>query len=168
MALDRCLYKITEVVDFLERSSNQVEHEPVLMWDDASVFAAGTRWWTHRNEMQLLQGIMTTVRGCVNGMILTCPSISDLARFLKNQDDHYIKITYDPKGAMYRIATGYIRRFSPANQLRVYTKFKDFYNCYLPKWVYNAYTVKREGYTKENTAQLKKLLSKKREVMKNG
>ncbi len=169
MAIDRCLYRITDVVNFLERSSNQDKPEPVLLWDDVSVFACGTRWWTHRDEMQLLQGVMTTVRTCVNAMIMTCPSINELAKFLRNQDDYYVKIVYDKKGGLYRIATGYVRRFSPAQQLRVYTKYKDFYNAYLPKWVYEKYMDKRSEYSRENTRDLKKLLSrKKKKVEKNG
>lgn len=162
MALDHCLYKITDVVNFLECSTEKENHSVGFIWDDASVFVAGTRWWSHKKEMQLLQSIMTTIRGSISGMLITCPSIKELASFLKNQDDYYVKITHDPnRGGMYRIATGYVRRTTPALQQRVYTNFRDYYSCYLPKWVYDEYCKKRWYYSQEDVKELKRMLKDK-------
>jgi len=160
MALDRCLYRIVDVVDFLEKSSNQKEHEVAFIWDDASVFAAGARWLTHHREMILLQAIMDTVRGSVSAMILTCPDLLKLARFLRRYDDYLIKIGYSPRGGMYREAKGYVRRILPSQQIRVYRNYLDSYSCYLPNWVYDEYCLKRDDYNRENTRYLKELLEK--------
>lgn len=157
MALDRIMYKITDIIKFLDDSVHSKEHEVAFIWDDAGVFGSGTRWFSHHEEMHLLQNLMDTIRGAVSGILLTCPDMMQLARFLRRYDDYLIKITYADKGDGYRLAKCYVKRITPAMQTRVYTQYHDNYNVYLPKWVYEKYCEKRESYNLENIEEMKRL-----------
>ena len=72
MALDRILYKVPEVVDFLESSADK-EFKDIFIWDDAGVFAGGVRWLTDQKEMVLIESICDTLRDCVYGVLFTVP-----------------------------------------------------------------------------------------------
>ena len=43
MALDRTLYTIPEIINFLEKSSKE-KYKDLFIFDDAGVFAGGVRW----------------------------------------------------------------------------------------------------------------------------
>jgi len=158
MAIDRILYKIPDIIKFLDKSVHSKQHEVAFIWDDAGVFGSGTRWFSHHEEMHLLQNLMDTIRGAVSGILLTCPDMMQLAKFLRRYDDYLIKINYNSeRGGRYRIAKCYVKRITPAMQTRVYTQYHDKYDVYLPKWVYEAYCRKRESYNLENIEEMKKL-----------
>ena len=85
MALDRKLYKIPEVVDFLEQSSEK-ENRDIFIWDDAGVFAGGVRWLTNQQEMVLIESICDTLRDCVYGVLFTVPDVRTLSRRIRTYD----------------------------------------------------------------------------------
>jgi len=168
MTLGRILYKIPDIIKLLDVSVGKDKREVCFIWDDAGVFGSGQRWFTHHNEMQELHTLMDTIREASAGILLTCPDLMQLAKFLRRYDDYLIRISFDPRGGMYRIAKGYIKRVTPAQQVRVYTKFYDKYNCRLPNWVYAAYSEKRKQYNKENLEELKKIYKKRDSEKKDG
>jgi len=54
MSLDRTLYTIPDIIDFLDKSTDK-EFKDIFIWDDAGVFAGGVRWLTNQREMVLLR-----------------------------------------------------------------------------------------------------------------
>lgn len=158
MALDRTFYAIPDIVNFLDQSSKKTPHEIAFIWDDAGVFASKLRWFTHYKEAHLIQALLDTIRGSVSGIIMTCPNQQQLFNFIRRYDDYLIRIRYAKHGQWGRVATGYVKRSLPSGQMRVYKKFEDEYSCYLPKWVYDKYMVKRESYNADNIQNIKDML----------
>jgi len=171
MALDRVLYKIPEVVDFLEQAYDKPGKD-IFIWDDAGVFAGGVRWLTHQKEMVLIESICDTLRDCVYGVLFTVPDVRTLSRRIRTYDDYLVKIhrlkTKDmvkfKDGEFVREARLYKKIITPASQVRVYKQYYDSFNVMLPFWVYDKYSKKRKQYTKANIHTLKKHLQDNGEV----
>lgn len=169
MALDRTLYTIPEIINFLEKSCDN-EFKDVFIWDDAGVFAGGVRWMTNQKEMVLIESIGDTLRDSVYGILLNVPDIRTLSRRLRTYDDYLVKIHYLKKsdkkkfdnGSDLREARLYNKTVTPAGQVRVYKQYYDTFNVILPDWVYRKYKEKRHRYTKRNISDLKDILKNKK------
>jgi len=165
MALDRTLYKIPEVIDFLDASSDK-ENRDIFIWDDAGVFAGGVRWLTNQQEMVLIESICDTLRDCVYGVLFTVPDVRTLSRRIRTYDDYLVKIHHlkykdqekFSNGETIREARLYKKIITPASQVRVYKQYYDSFDVMLPEWVYEKYKEKRHRYTKENISILKQHL----------
>jgi len=170
MALDRILYKIPDVVNFLEKSSDN-PNKDLFIWDDAGVFAGGVRWLTNQQEMVLIESICDTLRDCVYGVLFTVPDARTLSRRIRTYDDYLVRINRlrikDQKqfnnSEDIREARLYKKVITPASQVRVYKQYNDNFNIMLPNWVYELYKKKRHKYTKENITALKKHLKKNKD-----
>ena len=164
MALDRMLFKIKDVINFLEESS-QKKDKDIFIWDDAGVFAGGVRWLTHYKEMALIESVCDTLRSCLYGLLLTVPDIRTLSRRLRSYDDYVVKIYYDKKqdendSSNSRTARIYKKAMSPAGQSRIYKRYYDRFDIMLPDWVYRKYQLKRKKYGQEDLQHLKKMMNK--------
>jgi len=167
MSLDRVLYKVPEVVEFLEQAADK-PNKDIFVWDDAGVFAGGVRWLTNQHEMVLIESICDTLRDCVYSVLFTVPDVRTLSRRIRTYDDYLVKIhrlnfkdqqNFD-NGETIREARLYKKIITPASQVRVYKQYYDNFDVMLPFWVYEKYKEKRHKYTKENIQALKEHLSK--------
>lgn len=143
-ALDSLKFSIPDVVKYLKHCVDTDEKEICLIWDDTRVFASGTQYHLQMRMVSKLVGLLDTVRTAVSCLILTCPSPKGLLSVLQTYDDYLVKIKHCDRGGYYRIATGYIWTTLPSGQRRIYTKFRDEFNCYLPKKIYNRYMLTRK------------------------
>jgi len=167
MALDRCLFTIPEIVSFLKNAQSQGCREVCFCWDDAGVFGSNLRWFTHIKEVHMLQSLMDTIRSSVNGILITAPSQFSLLKFLRRYDNHIVQVVYDePRGHWYRIAKGYQKYTLPSGKVLIFHRFNDYYYCRLPKRIYDAYMLKREGYNVVNIDSLEKMMVKSEERSK--
>lgn len=167
MSLDRIIYKVSEVVDFLDKTMNG--DKDIFIWDDAGVYAGGVRWLTDQKEMVLIESICDTFRDCVYGVLFTVPDQRTLSRRIRSYDDYLVKIYY-PKHDDYknydeeldtsnlRVARLYKKVILPGSQVRLYKQYYDTFDVMLPSWVYEKYKEKRHRYTKENIQRLKETL----------
>jgi len=156
MALDRMLYRIKDIIKFLGDSSDKTNHEICFVWDDAGVFGSNLKWYTDIKLVHLLQSMMDTIRGSVNGMILTCPNQGQLLKFLRRYDNYIVELSHTEQGGWNRVAKGYIKRTLPSGTQRIYPNYHDYFSCYLPIEVYKKYQKKRNQYNLENIMALKK------------
>jgi hypothetical protein len=140
----------------LDDSQDKSDREIGFIWDDAGVFGSNLTWFTDIKLVHLLQSMMDTVRGSLNGMLLTCTNQGQLLKFLRMYDNHIINITHTEQGGWNRIAKGYIKRTLPSGMQRVYPNFHDYFSCYLPLEIYERYQKKRMQYNRENIDSLKK------------
>jgi len=155
MALDRVLFRIKDIIQFLDDNTDKEEREIGFIWDDAGVFGSNLTWYTNIKLVHLLQSMMDTVRGSLNGMLLTCTNQGQLLKFLRRYDNHIVIISYAEQGGWNRIAKGYIKRTLPSGMQRVYPNFHDYFSCRLPTHIYKRYQIKRMQYNKENITALK-------------
>lgn len=175
MALDRTLYTIPDVIDFLDKSTDK-EFKDLFIWDDAGVFAGGVRWLTNQQEMVLIESICDTLRDSVYAVLLNVPDIRTLSRRLRSYDDYFVKVRlldtrskkkmnscpeFMGESSTLREARLYNKTITPAGQVRVYKQYYDTFDVMLPDWVYELYKDKRHKYTKNNIAHLKEFLKKK-------
>ena len=116
----------------------------------------------HIKEIHLLQSLMDTIRGSINGMLMTTPNQGQLLKFLRRYDNYVIQIMYGEGGGWYRLAKGYIKYTLPSGKQLVYPKFWDKFSCYLPKRVYEKYMEKRESYNVRNIKSLEDILVEER------
>ena len=160
MALERMLYRINDIIEFLDRSTRKRNPECVFCWDDAAVFGSSMVWYTNVKLVHLLQSTLDTIRGSVSAMLLTCPNQSQLLKFLRTYDGYIIRINYAEDGGTYRDAKGYIWRSLPSGMKRIYPSFNDFYSCRLPNAIFKRYQRKRKSYNVENINALKEAMGK--------
>jgi hypothetical protein len=170
MAIDRTLYTIPEIINFLDQST-ELPDKDLFIWDDAGVFAGGVRWLTNQQEMVLIESICDTLRDSVYGIFLNVPDVRTLSRRLRSYDDYLVKIyrirNNDKNRELFddvsdlREARLYKKTVLPSSQIRVYKQYCDTFNIMLPSWVYEIYKKKRHQYTKNNIEHLKKFLEKK-------
>jgi len=162
MALDRMLFKIPDIIEFLEQTSHKKDKD-IFCWDDAGVYGGGVRWLTHYKEMVLIESLCDTLRSTLYGILLTVPDIRTLSRRLRSYDDYVIKIYFDKKQSETnngdsRTARIYKKAMSPAGQSRIYKRYYDSFNIMLPDWVYKKYQAKRKRYGQEDLQNLKKMI----------
>jgi hypothetical protein len=165
MSLDRIIFKVKDVVDFLEKSVDQKDKD-IFIWDDAGVYAGGVRWLTDQREMVLIESICDTFRDCVYGVLFTVPDQRTLSRRIRSYDDFLVKIYYpthddykqydeDMDTSNIRVARLYKKVILPSSQVRIYRQYYDTFDVMLPFWVYDKYKEKRHRYTKDNIQKLK-------------
>jgi len=164
MALDRMLYRISDIIDFLDKSTRKRTPECIFCWDDAAVFGSSMVWYTDVKLVHLLQSTLDTIRGSVSAMLLTCPNQGQLLKFLRNYDGYIIRINYAEEGGYYRDAKGYIWRSLPSGTRRIYPNYSDHYSCRLPNDVFAKYKRKRKSYNVENINALKEAMKKNKET----
>lgn len=171
MSIDRVLYKIPEIISFLENSSDKKDRD-ICIWDDSGVFAGGVRWLTNQREMVLIESICDTLRDSVYGILFTVPNIRTLSRRLRSYDDNIVTINFlsEKKQQMIkkkltidnfhtlREARVLKKKILPSGLVRIYKNYSDNFDIMLPDWVYQKYKEKRHRYTKENIIELKKHL----------
>lgn len=153
-ALNRCLFHLKDVIDFLEQSALSDDKEIALLWDDTGIYASGMSYFSNFKMVERLKSVLDVVRSSLSGLIMTTPSQSGILGFLNQYDDYLVTIKYARSGYD-RIATGYIRRTLPSGKRLVYKRYVDYYSCYIPKWVYDLYNQKRKQCYSELLKQLK-------------
>ena len=161
MAIDRMLYNISDIVNFIEQSNGD-KKEACFTWDDAGVYGNALAYFSRMKEVNLLSSLMDTIRSSVGGVLLTCPSQFGLLKFLRRYDNYLIEIIYNPVGGWNRIAKGYLKHSLPSGKVYIYPKFTDYYSAYLPKKVYAKYMEKRNAYNQENARYLKDMIDRKK------
>jgi hypothetical protein len=155
MAIDRILYRIDDVIEFLDKSTKKRKQEVCFCWDDAGVFAGSGMWFSDPKMVHLLQSMMDTIRGSVSGMILTCPNQGQLLKFLRRYDSYLIRVSHTTEGGFTRWAKGYQWTSLPSGKRLIRSSFDDSFSCRLPNEVYYKYMRKRKKYNKENIENLK-------------
>ena len=163
MALDRMLYRITDIINFLDKSTRKRKPETMFVWDDAAVFGSSMTYFSDFKMVHLLQAMMDTIRGSVSGMILTCPNQGQLLKFLRRYDAYIIRINYVEEGGYNRVAKGYLWRSLPSGLQRIYPNFHDFYSCRLPNDIFERYQRRRKKYNIENIRALKEAVKEQQE-----
>jgi len=158
MALDRCLYRLDDIVTFLDKSTRKQTPDVVLCCDDAAVFGSSMTYFTNFKMVHLLQSMMDTIRGSVSGLIMTCPNQGQLLSFLRRYDSYIVRINHVEDGGFQRRAAGYLWRTLPSGLKRIYPSFNDFFSCRLPNDIFEKYQKKRRKYNKENIESLKRAL----------
>ena len=148
-------FTMEEVVDYIQYYARSEEQARCLVWDDAGVHASTMEWWTNRDSLKRLKGVLDTIRTGVSNLIITTPNENALTKIVRGYDDYIIQIGYSDRGGEYRIAKGYIKRTLPSGSIRIYPKFKNEFRVLLPDWVFNKYMKRRNQVLIEQIGAVK-------------
>ena len=160
--LEHCKFTITDVIEFIEENVISAEKAHVLIWDDAGVHASTMEWWTNRDALKRLKGVLDTIRTGVCSLLITTPTEGSLTKILRDYDDYIVQIGYvanpSTEGSKYRLAKGYLKRTLPSGKVMIYPKFKNKFNVMLPDWVFEKYMVMRNKVLEEQITTVKKMV----------
>lgn len=156
MALDSVVFTISDVIEAISKASKSKVPLRALIWDDAGTYCSTMAWWSNRNQLERLKGVLDTVRSGCSGLLLTTPSETDLSKILRNYDDFIIQIRYCEVGGNYRIAKGYLKRTLPSGTRRIYSKFANRFVVRLPDHIFKEYMEHRHQVFQDQVDDLKK------------
>lgn len=157
-ALECLKFSIKDVIYYLSEAVESDQRKTSLIWDDCGIHASGSKYFLNMKLVDQLKGVMDSVRTATVSLILTAPSTTGLLSMLKSYDDFLIKINYSDRGGYYRVGHGYLWNTLPSGQKRVYKKFIDDFNCYLPKKVYDRYVLMRKAALRSVLGKLKETI----------
>lgn len=144
-ALDNVMFSIDDIILKLTEAKNNKEIIPCLIWDDAGVHGSNIKWFKHKDQVDMIKSLLETARTRVTGLLINCTSREGLMTCIRNQRGYVVEIV-NLDGRWARCAKGYNLFRLPSGTRRVFKNFEDTFSCYLPKWVYEKYKVKRESY----------------------
>jgi len=164
-ALDNMLFSMADVIKNISNNIRNDVVTPVWCLDDATVHFCSYKFFTHLHEVILVHGLFDTLRTAVSGLLLTCPKRSLLLKALRNYDDFTIQISKLPGGNGYRRVAKGVKWYSLPSGKRCFKKiFEDYYNCYVPDWIYEKYMAKRKYYLESVNLEMENLIREKIEL----
>lgn len=153
-ALEHCMFTIPEVIHFLRESAEASEPEVVMIWDDVGVHGNAMQYFNNMKLVNMLKGVLDTVRTAVSGLLMTSPTASNLLSVITNYDDYKLIVRYSPKGGVHRDITGYKWRTLPSGKRIIKKQFRDDCIIKIPDWVFRSYMEKRRFALKDTLAKL--------------
>jgi hypothetical protein len=128
-----------------------LDRVPTLLWDDAGLWLYALDW--NDPFVKALGKYMNVARSRLGSLILTTPTPKWIIKKLRGFPDAFnvkvIKPTGNPRAKWYRQGKGYEEVMLPdQRKSRVYHRFSDFYNCYIPDEFYKWYKPLRDAYEK--------------------
>lgn len=147
-ALDNVLFSVDDIILKMTEAKKNNVILPIITWDDAGVHGSNMKWFTDKNQVDMIKALFETARTRITGFLVNCTSREGLMTCIRNQRGYIIEISA-LNGLHARVAKGYNLFRLPSGARRAYKNFEDIYSCYLPKYVYELYKKKRESYSDE-------------------
>ena len=132
---------------------------PGLIWDDAGLWLYALDW--NDPFVKALGKYMNVARSRLASLILTTPTPQWIIKKLRGFPDAFnvsiIKPTGAPGTQWYREAKGYQEIVLPdMRKSRIYHRFSDFFNCYMPDEFFKWYSPLRDAYEELALALIEK------------
>ena len=156
LALRSIVFKPQEFGDKLHMIGDDVT--PIIIVDDASVHIGSDSYQTNPKLYSAYKQVLTTIRTKTHAILLNCPMVNELAKFIREGDSYQIHITkaegsrYDRKATIY---DWYVRNWRTGPRRYRKKKGEDYYSVYIPKDVYNKYIEKRKTYLESPIEKLR-------------
>lgn len=157
-ALNSCVFSLEDIINTI-KSHNYTNKSKIIIWDDAAVHGNSLQYFVDVFSVSLLKGLMDTVRTSTEALLLTCPSVSTLLKFLRKYDDYYIRVSKHKDWD--RRALGYQKITLPSQLQRTKKLWMDEFSCYIPNTYYHRYMDKRDKYKEELIKTLEKRIEKR-------
>ena len=126
-----------------------LDRVPGIIWDDAGLWLYALDW--NDPFVKALGKYMNVARSRLASLILTTPTPTWIIKKLRGFPDAFnvkiIKTTGNPRALWVREAKGYQEILLPdMRKSRVYHRFSDRFNCYMPDEFYKWYKPLRDAY----------------------
>ena len=163
--------KIVEDIDMDNVIQSQRDHMiPCIMWDDAGMHAGRLKHFVDMKAADKLNSVMDTARDAVSGFLINAPEREGLLSFIRRyRDNLWVTIGYRPEGngkyGRQAVVRKYIIRADGRRGVR--KVFTTKFNCYIDKWVYAEYKVKKITAVKAEIHHLEELANRSKKKNKN-
>lgn len=164
-ALDHVIFSPFEYMKRIDYNYRNDVIDPVWCLDDAGVNFTGMLYRLNPDLYGLVNGSFDTLRTVTNSLLITVPYKEKLMKGLQQYDDREITLYIDSGGGEYNRKAVCVKWYRlPSGRREWYKEFEDLFSCYVPKWIYNKYLVKRKEYNKKITDAWKKRLGSLEDV----
>lgn len=152
-ALDNIIFS---PYDYMKRIAYNYDNDivdPVWCLDDAGVHFTGMMFFRSLHLYALVNGSFDTIRTVTNSLLINCPYKKKLMSGLQQYDDREITLYIDTSaengvGKYGRKAVCIKWYRLPSGKREWYKDFEDLFSCYVPKWIYTKYLLKRKKFNK--------------------
>jgi hypothetical protein len=148
IVLKNCLFKLEDVISFLQERMKSREIVSAFCWDDAGVHGSCWRYFSHRDEVELLKSLFDVIGTKCRSCLFTTPYPDGLLKSLRSYEFYRVKISKENSRDR-RLARGYQSVLLPSGSRYIRKEFIDHYSVWLPDDIYKEYMVMREGYLEE-------------------
>jgi len=169
----KILFTMRNVIDALKQlenidmSANKIIQSqrdnmiPVLTWDDAGMHGGRLKVLIDMKAVDKLSGVMDTARDVVSGFLINVPEKESLLSAIRRyKDAPWVHIGYRAgEGAVKYDRQGVVRKFriDGRGTHRSYIDMKVNFSCYVDKWVYSEYKIKKVQAVQENLRMFEEL-----------
>jgi hypothetical protein len=172
--LDNMLFTIGDVIKALGviyniDMNNVIESQesvviPCVCWDDAGMHGGRLKHFIDMNMVDQLNSVMDTARDAVTGFLINAPEREGMLSFIRRYRDNLwinVGLTQGMGDKYKRVAT--VRRMMVRHDGRRVWRlaFQTTFSCYVDKWAYSEYKVKKIQAVKSCLEHLKDLHDKK-------
>lgn len=148
LVLQNCLFRLEDVVSYLQYLMENKKVVPAFCWDDAGVHGSAYRYFSRRDEVELLKSLFDVIGTRCRALLFTTPYADGLLKSLRSYEFYRVKITKRDSRDR-RVARGYQSVLLPSGTRFIRKEFLDYFNVRLPDDVFERYMVQREGYLAE-------------------
>ena len=146
--LQNCLFRLEDVVAYLQKLMDNNVIIPAFCWDDAGVHGSAYRYFSRRDEVELLKSLFDVIGTRCKALLFTTPYADGLLKSLRSYEFYRVKITKKDNRNR-RVARGYQSVLLPSGTRYIRKEFLDHFNVRLPDDVFKKYMVQRESYLAE-------------------
>jgi len=144
-ALNCMLFSAKDIVEWF-KIHNYNNRAEITILDDASIHLSGKRWFVDSKTLTALEELLITGRTSTKALLVTCPDVDGLMRFLKDNVQYRIHIKKEQhwnREAIPRLSYRYGR-----NHIKGWKKagWGDKFSCKLPDDIFQKYMKKRDRY----------------------
>jgi len=148
-ALDSIIFSPYEYMKRITYNYDNDIVDPVWCLDDAGVHFTGMMFFRNMHLYALVNGSFDTIRTVTNSLLINCPYKKKLMSGLQQYDDREVTLYIDSGGSEYNRKAVCIKWYRlPSGRREWYKDFEDVFSCYVPKWIYEKYLVKRKKFNK--------------------
>ena len=146
-ALNSIVFTMDDLVNIIKKH-NYDNRRDFLIWDDSGVYGSGLLYRYNADNAMVLKALMDTIGTRVRLLMLTCPDIEGLMKFLRRYQDFLVHVvehhhTYGYNG---RLAT-VLKPYRAKNLSRRWKRaYNDEFNVKIPDNIYKVYVKKRDSY----------------------
>ena len=150
------VFSIKDLTTLLRNAIKRRERLLCVLWDDASVHGAASRYNSDRALVQYLSALGDTLGIAVKGILMTSPS-GDLIKAFRQYNFYKVQIGFG-QHKYDRIARGYLKGTSPYGQPYYSRIYEDFYDVRSP--IYQRYYEMRESLSLSVLDEMDAMLEK--------
>jgi hypothetical protein len=156
VALNSCVFSMEELIRKIQSHTYKQRSEAII-WDDAGVYGGSLLYLYNVDNAMVLKALMDTIGTRTKLLLLTCPNVGGLMKFLRNYGDYIVDISIADRSTRgERNATVY-QQYHAKNLVQRWRRaWIDEFNVRIDTKYYSRYTEERDKYANKIIKELLK------------